>query len=250
MPKPASYIAAHLKTVLKNGGSAPHTEEVQRFFKYEVKSRGWYTAELRKVARRFTKVIKNDAGLDYLVEVADLLFQGEILEEKVLAVYLLERETADFREREFQLFERWLGRVSSWADHDALVHYLVGPMVVGNEKRQQRVLSWTKSGNHWYRRAAAVALIRAARLKQSLDVIRQITERLLADEDDMVQKGLGWLLRESAKADAGATIPYLLEIRERAPRLVLRTACETLSPRQRTRVLGRAAGAVAAGKLQ
>lgn len=250
MPKPASYIAAHLRTVLKNGGSAPHTEEVQRFFKYEVKSRGWYTTELRKVARRFTKVIKNDAGLAYLVEVADLLFRGEILEEKVLAVYLLERETGDFREREFQLFERWLGQVSSWADHDALVHYLIGPMVVGHDKRQQRVLGWTKSRNHWYRRAAAVALIRAARLKQSFDVIRQVTERLLADEDDMVQKGLGWLLRESAKAAATTTIPYLLEIRERAPRLVLRTACETLPPRERARILGRAAGAVAAGKLQ
>ena len=72
--KPAAYIADHLRTVLQTGGSAPHTEEVQRFFKHEIVSRGWYTAELRKLARRFTRVIKNDAGLPYLVEVADLLF--------------------------------------------------------------------------------------------------------------------------------------------------------------------------------
>jgi hypothetical protein len=74
--KPASYIAAHLRTVLKTGGSAPHTEEVQRFFKQEITSRGWYTGEIRKLARRFTKVLKNDAWLKYLVEVADLLFVG------------------------------------------------------------------------------------------------------------------------------------------------------------------------------
>jgi 3-methyladenine DNA glycosylase AlkD len=60
---------------------------------------------------------------------------------------------------------------------------------------------------------------------------------LLDDEDDMVQKGLGWLLRETAKADPRGTVPYLMKIRGRAPRLVLRTACETLTLSARKRVL-------------
>jgi len=53
----------------------------------------------------------------------------------------------------------------------------------------------------------------------------------------MVKKGLGWLLRETAKFDAKRTVPYLMKIRERAPRLVLRTACETLPPGVKKRVL-------------
>ena len=53
----------------------------------------------------------------------------------------------------------------------------------------------------------------------------------------MVQKGLGWLLRETAKFDAKRTVPYLMKIRRRAPRLVLRTACETLPLKTRKRVL-------------
>ncbi len=250
--KPATYIADHLRTVLKTGGSAPHTEEVQRFFKQEVKSRGWYTGEIRKLARRFTKVLKNDAGLAYLVEVADLLFDGDVLEEKVLAVFLLENEVGELGEREFRLFERWLGRVSAWSDHDGLVHSLIGPMLVGNDKRQQRALGWARSRNRWHRRAAAVSFIRAARLKQSFPNIQKVTEQLLADEDDMVQKGLGWLLRETAKADAKRTVPYLLHIRGRATRLVLRTACETLPMRERERVLEKRplARAHAAGKIQ
>jgi len=60
---------------------------------------------------------------------------------------------------------------------------------------------------------------------------------LLKDEDDMVQKGLGWLLRETAKADPKRAVPYLMKIRKEAPRLVLRTACETLNPATRRRVL-------------
>ena len=58
--------------------------------------------------------------------------------------------------------------------------------------------------------------------------IVKLSDSLLGDEDDMVQKGLGWLLRETAKFDAKRTVPYLMNIRKNAPRLVLRTACETL----------------------
>ena len=53
----------------------------------------------------------------------------------------------------------------------------------------------------------------------------------------MVQKGLGWLLRETAKADPRKTVPYLIQIRDRVPRFVLRTACETLSAEEKKRVL-------------
>jgi 3-methyladenine DNA glycosylase AlkD len=67
--------------------------------------------------------------------------------------------------------------------------------------------------------------------------ITKLGDQLLLDEDDMVQKGLGWLLRETAKADARRTMPYLMSIRERASRLVLRTACETLPVGIRKRVL-------------
>jgi hypothetical protein len=30
-PKPPAYIATHIRTVLKTGGSAPHSEDVQFF---------------------------------------------------------------------------------------------------------------------------------------------------------------------------------------------------------------------------
>ena len=67
--------------------------------------------------------------------------------------------------------------------------------------------------------------------------ITGLSDSLLGDEDDMVQKGLGWLLRETAKYDARRTVPYLIKIRGRAPRLVLRTACETLPRGARKRIL-------------
>ncbi len=68
--------------------------------------------------------------------------------------------------------------------------------------------------------------------------IVKLSDSLLSDKDDMVQKGLGWLLRETAKFDAEKTVPYLMKIRDRAPRLVLRTACETLPAVTKKRILG------------
>jgi 3-methyladenine DNA glycosylase AlkD len=236
--KDPSYIADHIRRVLLDGGSAPHSIEVQHFFKEEVKSRGWYTAELRKVAVRFRRTLLNEHGVEYLVQVANELFQGEILDEKNFAVMLLEKNTSDFTDKHFRLFESWLGRVSNWADHDALSYYLLAPMMVEKPARTARAVAWTKSKNRWARRAAAVSLIRGAREQMFLAEIKKVTAALLGDKDDMVQKGLGWLLREMAKADAKTAMPLLTSIRARAPRLVLRTACETLTGKQRERVLG------------
>lgn len=240
--KDPSYIADHIRRVLKDGGSAPHSEEVQRFFKEEVTSRGWYTAEMRKVARRFRRTLVAEHGVGYLVQVADQLFQGDVLEEKVFAVMLLEKDVDQFTERHFRLFAKWLDRVSSWADHDSLVQYILGPLIAAELKRVKSVYRWAKSPSRWQRRAASVALIRMVRdperRRQGFTDVKHVTDLLLDDRDDMVQKGLGWLLRESAKADAKLTIPLLLAIQDRAPRLVLRTACETLGVSDRERVLG------------
>ncbi len=231
------YIADHIRRVLKEGGSAPHSEEVQHFFKEQVQSRGWYTAELRKLAMRFRRSIERERGMEFVVQVADRLFSGRVLEEKVFAVFLLENQTKRFAKHEFRLFASWIDRVTSWADHDSLAHYLLSPMVSADPTLVPKVLRWAKSKNRWQRRAACVSLIRGARNKQFFTEVKRLSRTLLDDEDDMVQKGLGWLLRETVKFDPKRTVPYLMTIRKKAPRLVLRTACETLPATTRARIL-------------
>jgi 3-methyladenine DNA glycosylase AlkD len=232
-------VAAQLRRALKDGGSAEHAAGVQWFFKDEIQSHGWYAADLRRAAVRFRRQVKKERGLDFLVEVANHLFSGPVLEEKIAAVFLLEKLDGEFGDREFKLFESWLDRIGSWSDHDALVHYLIAPMVAEKPTRAKAVFRWAKSLNRWRRRAACVALIRGARARKFFPDIKKLSDSLLADEDDMVQKGLGWLLRETAKYDAKRTVPYLMKIRERAPRLVLRTACETLPAAVKRKIMNR-----------
>lgn len=234
-----SEIAAQIRRVLKSGGSSEHAAGVQCFFKEEIQSHGWYTADLRRTARAFRKDILRERDFECLVQVADELFAGKILEEKIFAVLLLENLDTQFEDPEFRMFEGWLDRISSWADHDGLVHYLIGPMIVAKPARMKRVFSWAQSPDRWHRRAACVALIKGARTRMFFPEIVKLADSLLRDSDDMVQKGMGWLLRETAKYDAKRTVPYLMKIRARAPRLVLRTACETLAPQVRKRILVR-----------
>jgi 3-methyladenine DNA glycosylase AlkD len=232
------HTAEQVRYELRSGGSAEHARGVRWFFKEEIQSHGWYTAALRKAAVLTRRRILGEKSLPFLVKVADELFHGEILEEKVFAVFLLEKVTDQLGAQEFRVFESWLSRVSTWADHDALVHYLLGPMLLSAPKRSQRVFVWAKNKSRWHRRAAAVSLIRGARAGMFEKEIIRISGLLLGDEDDMVQKGLGWLLREWTRDHPERALPFLLRIRSTAPRLVLRTACEKLGPADRTKVLG------------
>jgi hypothetical protein len=70
---------------LKEGGSSEHAAGVQWFFKEEIKSHGWYTGDLRRAVRSARKEILRQHDLGFLVQVADELFAGNNLEEKITA---------------------------------------------------------------------------------------------------------------------------------------------------------------------
>jgi 3-methyladenine DNA glycosylase AlkD len=230
-------IAAYVRKLLREGGSPEHAAGVQWFFKEEIHAHGWYTAGLRRLALQLRREILAEGGLNLLLDVADQLFAGEYLEERGVAIELLKKDVAKFGNKEFRRFEKWLGRVISWADHDGLVYHLIGPMMVADAQRVRRIYRWAKSGDRWRRRASTVALIPGVRKKLFFPDIECLWGSLENETDDIVLKGIGWLLREAAKADAAAILPFLMQIRESAPRLVLRTACETLPSKTRARVL-------------
>jgi len=237
-PSP-SKVAAEIRAILKRDGSAEHAKGVQWFFKEDVKSHGWYTAALRTFARQRRREIMREDGFEFLVLVADKLFTGCILEEKIFGVLLLENLTGKLGEDDFVLLESWIDRISSWADHDGLVHCLIAPMIASDRSRIKNVFEWAKSPDRWHRRAACVALIQGRQQREFFPQIVRLSNLLLRDEDDMVQKGLGWLLRVTAKVDPEQAVPYLLKIRAPAPRLVLRTACDTLPPDVTRKILQR-----------
>ena len=86
-PTPAK-VAGQIRRALKDGGSAEHAAGVQWFFKDQIKSHGWYTAALRRAVRLCREDILREHDFAFLVDVADELFTGTVLEEKVAGVFL------------------------------------------------------------------------------------------------------------------------------------------------------------------
>ena len=224
-------IVAHLKS----HGSRERAAGVQWFFKEEIRSHGWRTADLRRYARALNQDLLGDPPA--LLAVPEALFRRDVLEEKVLGVLVLQPSLREFGAAEFRRFERWLTWVSTWADHDALVMFLLGPLMTAVPARARRAFIWSSSRHRWHRRAAAVVLIHGVRAGLFTAEATDMTLRLLTDDDDMVRKGLGWLLREWGKVRPEETVPLLMDVKGAAPRLVLRTACERLPARDRARIL-------------
>jgi 3-methyladenine DNA glycosylase AlkD len=231
---PDHYLE-RIESALHAGRSPKRAAGAQRFFKEPVKSLGWRTPDLRKFARSMSREIGDEATL---VDVAEALFFSEKSNtHKILGVLLLERSVKKFGEKEFRRLVRWVSHITTWSSCDGLCLYLLAPLIAAEPARTKIVFRWAKSPNRWDKRGAAVSLIQCARRATSFREIFQLCDALLADEDDMVQKGVGWLLRELGKKNPERALPYLMRIKTRAPRLVLRTACEKLNNQQRRAIL-------------
>jgi 3-methyladenine DNA glycosylase AlkD len=89
----------------------------------------------------------------------------------------------------------------------------------------------------WVRRASAVSLIPLVRKGLALDLAYQVARRLHADREDLIQKAVGWMLREAGKADILRLENYLRTKGPMIPRTTVRYAIERMSESKRRSVL-------------
>lgn len=105
-------------------------------------------------------------------------------------------------------------RMDSWGLVDAFSG-LAGPAWRVGQISDERVMSWTRSENRWWRRAALVCTVflnRKARGGEG-DTPRtlMVCEPLVSDRDDMVVKAMSWALRDLSKRDRAAVEKFLEE---------------------------------------
>src|SRR5271163_3639845 len=155
----ANQWVTQIRSQLKAGASAEHAAGVQWFFKYEISSHGWYTAPLRKFSLANRKKILLDGGEPLLMDVAEKMFTGQFLEEHNVGVFLLEPSAKHYGKKEFLRLQKWIPRIISWADHDALIYSLISQIILEHEEFMPYVFRWAKDKDRWHRRASCVALI-------------------------------------------------------------------------------------------
>ena len=92
----------------------------------------------------------------------------------------------------------------------------------------EQLKRFAKSENRWVKRAAAVTLIIPARRGKFLKDIFEIADILLEDEDDLVRKGYGWMLKAASEAHQQEVFEYVMKHKSIMPRTSLRYAIEKM----------------------
>jgi 3-methyladenine DNA glycosylase AlkD len=197
------------------------------------------TEKVRGLVRDLHMARRHQWSIDEAMEVADLLIVDRFLEVKLVAVEIVARYRTAFRPTLLREWKRWLadGHASNWATTDAICGCLVGPLLVRYPRLVADVDRWSRGRSLWVRRASAVSLIAPVRKGLALDTAYAVARRLHADGEDLIQKAVGWLLREAGKVDRVRLERYLLANGPAIPRTTLRYAIERFEPGARRRLL-------------
>ncbi|OGF21825.1 hypothetical protein A2Y83_02215 [Candidatus Falkowbacteria bacterium RBG_13_39_14] len=203
-------------------------EKVKAVFGSETKLLALKVPETRKIAESFAKELKREKDFSAALKVADELYKSGVFEEATVAESILKEFINYFNDEIFDKFDEWIDYAKNWANIDMLCGWLIAPIILKDESKIKIIFQWTKSKNRWRRRAAAVSLVKPVRKGEYLEQVFLVAENLIQDKDDMVQKGVGWLLKEAGGRFPDETIKFLMKWQPKMSRLVLRLACEKL----------------------
>jgi 3-methyladenine DNA glycosylase AlkD len=161
------------------------------------------------------------------------------LEAKGLGIELVARFRRDFTPRLLPAWKRWFAgnHSANWATTDAICGALIGPLLLQQPELCQQMRAWARHRNMWVRRASIVGLIARARRGESLDLVYEIARGLHVDREDLIQKAVGWALREAGKTDMARLERYLRACGPAIPRTTLRYAIERFPEAKRRALL-------------
>lgn len=200
----------------------------QRFFKEKIKVWGVKTAIVRKISRKYFNQVKK-LSKNQIYSLCEELFGSGYMEESFIACEWSYEIRARYEEKDFVTFEGWIERyVDNWATCDTLCNHTVGAFIEKYPKYGYELKKWAKSRNPWMRRAAAVSLIIPAKKGEFLDKAFEISDILIGDKEDLVQKGYGWLLKEESRTHQKEVFEYIMKNRQEMPRTALRYAIEKM----------------------
>jgi 3-methyladenine DNA glycosylase AlkD len=194
---------------------------------------------VRSLARAVYLANRVDWTIDDAMRFAGELLRDSHLEVKSTGIELLARYRTSFAPGLLPAWKRWLAAnlAANWATTDLLCGRLIGPLLADHERLIPLMLSWSAHRNLWVRRASAVALLPAIRRGLALDVAYDVATALQSDGEDLIQKAVGWMLREAGKQDAPRLERYLRSEGARIPRTTVRYAIERFPDAKRRALL-------------
>jgi 3-methyladenine DNA glycosylase AlkD len=221
--------AREVQDKLRRLGDPAVAASSARFFKQEHADGdvflGLRAATLRQLAREYRELP--------LAEVEALL-RSEVHEARSLALLILgmvvHRAPDSTRKQVYDFYLANTCHVNSWDLVDVSAPPLVGAYLV--DKSRRPLYGLARSPVLWERRIAIVATQHFIRLEDFADTLK-IAEVLLGDEEDLIHKAVGWMLREVGKRNQPTLETFLKQRYRKMPRTLLRYAIERLGKEKR-----------------
>lgn len=224
-------IVARLRSELREKASEKERLSGERFFKEEIRLYGMKAQMVTQIAKAYYQEIKNLPKSEVFA-LCDDLWESGYFEEAAIACEWSYAQRHHFEPADFTVFEKWVTcNVSNWAACDTLCNHTVGTFLEMYPEFLGELKKWALSPNRWVRRASAVSLIVPARKGLFLNEIFELARILLTDQDDMVQKGYGWMLKVASQSGPGtqtAVFDFVMENKKVMPRTALRYAIEKM----------------------
>lgn len=232
-------MISNIQQDLKKLARSDKANTLQRFFKTGPgqygegdKFIGVMVPDIRKVSQKYKDLA--------LKEVLKLL-HSPFHEERLCALLILvEQYKKGDNKKQKQIFDLYLKNykyINNWDLIDLTAPRIVGAYLI--DKPKDILYKLAKSKNLWQRRVSILATFQFIYYGQSKETIK-IAKILLHDDHDLIQKAVGWMLREVGKrCDEQILLDFLNKHYKVMPRTMLRYAIERLPESKRQRYLGK-----------
>ncbi len=212
---------------LKKSSDPEKAEHSKRFFKSDPGEYGEGDLFLgitvpnqRKVAKKF-----KDMPLNEVEKLLRSKFHECRLTAVMLLVYRIERKDQQIVDEVADFYLRNIEYVNNWDIVDSSCRFILSRFL---EKRERTLLyDLAESDNLWERRIAIITCYYYIKKNDFKDALI-ISDILLTDEEDLIHKAVGWMLREIGGQNQEVEEAFLIESDryKKMPRTMLRYAIE------------------------
>lgn len=177
--------------------------------------------------------------LDFSLNDIEQLLHAKFHEYRLISLIILtekyKKSTENDRTEIYLFYVKNASYINNWDLVDASADKIVGAYLL--DKPREKLYELANSQNLWEKRIAIVATYAFIKQKEYKDTLG-IAEILLHDKHDLIQKAVGWMLREVGKrVSQEQEEEFLKKNYQTMPRTMLRYAIERFPEEKRKKYL-------------
>jgi 3-methyladenine DNA glycosylase AlkD len=180
-----------IQQLLTAGTQQSHKQFLKKMVPGTQKVYGLKTPVLNEIAKRFKA---------YSFELAEELWMSGALEEKIIAIKIIEKKGKDDPARVLKLFNKFSASIDNWAVCDGLgMQFLRGIVKTHDKEILTLAKKYSSSESMWQRRLSLVMIEWYTRVNDHLPEIKQLVKKLEGDDEYYVKKAVLWIKKNFQK---------------------------------------------------